>query len=198
MLYLQNRVMRKEERKLKTNTSTRVHPRWRAESVITAIAIGAVFIIIGAVFVLTPDLPEKIVAFFQDIKTEPYPFPGSTNSTISLPAPSSPASHVALYGAVMQFAIGITVLQIIILALRLRIHSSIGRIAETLGNLFFWLGAALLTGIFLNAGATISSWFAFWSALIAVVGASMVTRAAVLFAKRARLPPSGSLPARGT
>ncbi len=157
-----------------------MHPRRAGESVITAIAIGSVFIIVGAVFVLTPDLFGKIETFFQDIKTEQFPFPGTPNSMIALPAPTNPTFHVALYNAVMQFAIGIVVLQIIVLALRLNIHSPIGRLAETLGNLVFWLGAAFLVNAFLNAGL----WFEFWTTLIALVGVSMVARAVLLFVKR--------------
>ena len=83
----------------------------------------------------------------------------------------------------MQFDIGIGVLQIIILALRLFYHSKTDKIAETVGNMIFWLGAAALVNTILQVG-TLQSWFEYWGALIVIVGISFVARAAVYFVKR--------------
>jgi len=40
------------------------------------------------------------------------------------------------------------ILQLMILALRAVVRSRIGRIAETVGNLVFWLGAAYIVTVF--------------------------------------------------
>ena len=169
---------------MKPNPSSRVHPRPPAETLITAVAVGSVFIIIGAVFVFTPDLSGKIVNFFQDMNTTaPFPFLGTSNSTISLPAPAHPDAHTILYNAVMQFDIGIGILQVAILAVRLYVRSPRKKIAETVDHTVFWLGAAVLVSVFLLAGTT-TAWFAYWAALIALIGVSMVTRAVVLFVTR--------------
>jgi hypothetical protein len=61
--------------------------------------------------------------------------------------------------------------------------SPTGKTAETVGNLIFWLGAAVLVNSVLAVG-TIDSWFQFWGAFIIVVGVSLVARAMVYLAKR--------------
>jgi hypothetical protein len=149
---------------------------------ITALAFGGFLIIVGLLFVLTPNLWHGVTSFFDDITTRPLPF-GGPNSTISLLAPLHPEDHQTFYNALLQFDIAFGILQMVILGLRFGYHSPTRRIAETLGNAVFWLGAALLTYIFLLQG-TLESWFEFWAALIVIVGVSFVARAFVHFAKR--------------
>lgn len=152
------------------------------ETIITAVAIGGFFILVGAVFVTNPDLWESITAFFQDITTRTWPF-GGEGSTIALVAPANPAAHAVLYNALMQFDIGMGVLQIVILALRFMWRSRVGKVSETVGNMVFWLGAALLVNVFLLPG-TLAGWWQYWASLIVVVGVSVVARGIVYLAKR--------------
>ncbi len=158
--------------------------REHGEGVITAIAVGGAFIIIGMLFLVTPDLGGKISAFFGDITSRSFYFPGSTTSMISLPVPANPASHSILFMAIAQFCIGVGILQILILALRAAVRSRIGRIAETVGNLIFWFGAAYLVTVFLNSATTYREWFAFWSSLLILIGVTIIVRGTILFAKR--------------
>lgn len=159
------------------------HPKEYGENFTTAIAVGSTLIIIGVVFAMNTNLLGKIVDFFRDLTIVPHPFLGSPSSTISLPAPATPAAHGVFYTALMQFSLGIGILQMLILALRVRMQSATGKIAETVGNLVFWFGAAVLVNSVLAVG-TINSWFQFWGAFIIVVGVSLVARAIVHFAKR--------------
>ena len=152
------------------------------EGLITALAIGGFFIILGLVFALTPGVSHKTDVFFSDLSTASYPF-GDPGSTISLLAPAHPAEHTVFYTAVVDFLFGVGVLQIVILALRLYVKSRIRRIAETVGNLVFWLGAALAANVFLLAG-TLNGWFQFWSLLIVLIGASLIARFFVHLAAR--------------
>lgn len=156
--------------------------RIRGDGWITAVAFGGFLIIVGLLFVLTPNLWHSVTSFFDDITTRPLPF-GGPDSTISLLAPLHPEDHQTLYNAVLQFDIAFGVLQIVILGLRVGSHSRTRRIAETLGNAVFWLGAAVLVYVFLLQG-TLESWFEYWAALIVVVGVSLIARAVVHFAKR--------------
>jgi hypothetical protein len=149
---------------------------------ITALAFGGFLIIVGLLFALTPDLWQKITEFFNSITTASFPFGGPT-STISLPAPENPETHKALYTALLQFDVAFGILQVIILGLRIRVHSKTSRISETLGNAVFWFGSAILVNVFLMTG-TRSSWFEYWAALIIVVGVSLIARAFVHFAKK--------------
>jgi hypothetical protein len=155
--------------------------RWEHDGLISAVAFGGFLIILGMVFFITPDFIDKVSAFFRDITGQMLPF--SSLSTIVLPAPQNPAAHLDLYRAVLQFDIGLAILQVVILALRLGLQSRTHRIAETVSNLVFWAGAAVLVNVFLLTG-TLQGYFEYWAALIIVFGVSMVARAVVHFARR--------------
>lgn len=163
------------------NRDERRRNRWEHDGLITAVAFGGFLIIVGLIFAITPDLSQKITTFFQDLTTQALPF--NSLSNITLPAPQNPAAYMDLYTAVMQFDIGIAVLELIILAMRLSLQSRTHRIAETVGNLVFWGAAAVLVNVFLQAG-TLTGWFEYWASLIIVVGVSLVARAMVHFARR--------------
>ena len=152
------------------------------EGLVTALSIGGFFIILGLVFALTPAISQQTNNFFSDLTTATFPY-GSPGSTMSLLAPAHPADHQGFYTAVVNFLIGIGVLQIVILALRLAVHSRINRIAQSVGDLIFWLGAAVVANVFLLAG-TQSGWFQFWSALIVIIGVSLIARFFVYLLKR--------------
>jgi hypothetical protein len=152
-----------------------------AEGVITVIAFGGFLVIVGVLFALNTNLWQNITAFFDHMTTATFPF-GSPNSTIALPAPANPAAHQALYTSLLHFDVAFGILQIVILAFRIRIRSRIRRIAEAVGNAVFWLGAAFMVNSFLLLG-TLTGWFEYWGALIVIVGVSMVARALVYFAK---------------
>ena len=164
--------------KLEKNQDTRGH----GDGIITAIAFGGFLIIVGLLFVLTPDLWQKITDFFNSFTTKAVPL-GSSTSNVMLPAPADPAAHQVLYNAVMQFDIAFGILQVFIFGLRMFAHSKTRRLAETLGNAVFWLGSAVLVNVFLLAG-TLSGWFEYWAAIIVLVGVSLIARAIVHFVKR--------------
>jgi hypothetical protein len=152
------------------------------EGLITALSIGGFFIILGIIFGVTPAISQNTNTFFSDLTTVRFPF-GSPGSTVSLFAPAHPVDHQSFYTAVVTFLIGVGVLQIVILVLRLAVHSRIRLIAQSVGDLIFWLGAAVLANVFLIAG-TQSGWFQFWSSLIVLIGVSFVARFFVYLVKR--------------
>jgi len=89
------------------------------EGLITALAVGGFFIILGFVIVSTPNIIDKAFDFFSDITMRQI---GGNN--IFLPAPASPAQHLTVFTAMMNFFLAIGILQIIILALRLALKNS--------------------------------------------------------------------------
>lgn len=180
MLYC-NPCIRSPERGEDNMTQSPHRERSLHEGLITALAIGGFFIILGSVFALTPGIAQQTNNFFSDLTTVTYPLGSSSN--VHLPAPANPTEHAGFYTAVINFLLGVGILQIVILALRLLVHSPIRRIAETVGNLIFWLGAALVANVFLLAG-TLTGWFQFWSALIILIGASLIARFLVHLASR--------------
>jgi hypothetical protein len=149
------------------------------EGLITAVAVGGVFILLGIVVVLTPNFGVKFGEFVSDFTFIYYPF---GTGTISFPAPQNPAMHIDLFTAATNFAIGIAILQIIILPMRIAFKSRLNRIAETVGNLVFWVGAAMVANIYLLAG-TIEGWFQFWAYLIILAGISLIVRGIVQFSR---------------
>jgi hypothetical protein len=63
-------------------------------------------------------------------------------------------------------------------------QSSIGKTAETMGNLVYWFGSAYLVATYLNSTTTISMWFVYWAGILIVLGLSFIARSFVLLAKR--------------
>ena len=153
------------------------------EGLITALSIGGFFIILGFVFAFTPGITEQTSNFFSDLTTQTYTL-GST-STLSLWGPAHPASHQGFYSAVINFFIGVGVLQIIVLAIRLVSHSWIRRIAQSVGDIVFWLGAAVVASVFLLEG-TLNGWFQFWASLLVLIGLSLIARFLVYSVSRTR------------
>ena len=155
--------------------------RGPGESIISAISVGAVFILIGLVFImaLPNSLWDSAVGFFTSLTIRQVPGIG-----IALPAPSNPGEHATFYTAVFQFSLGLAFLQILVLFLRFGFVSRIRRLAETVGNLVFWFGASYLAYVYLNSSTTLNTWFAFWAGIIIVLGLSIVARAAVRLAKK--------------
>ncbi|MCW4018220.1 MAG: hypothetical protein NWF00_06035 [Candidatus Bathyarchaeota archaeon] len=164
------------------NTHVHVRKKETDNPIITAVSIGGFLIVLGLVFALNPNLLGQIGDFFGNLTTRGFPT-GSSGSQIALPAPANPATHLDLYHALIQFDIGIGVLQVLIIGLRLMFHSRLGKISETVGNLIFWFGAAVLTNIFLLTG-TLEGWFQYWAALLVIVGVTVVVRGLIHLARR--------------
>jgi hypothetical protein len=153
---------------------------WYGEGLISALSVGAILVLIGVVFVTNSNLWENIVNFFKNIDTIRV-----SGTSLFLPAPTIPSAHEGLYTALEQFELGVGVLQVLILAARLLVHSRIRRIAETVGNLIFWFGASYLTVTYLNSTTTQEKWFLFWAAIVMLFGVSLIVRAVVLMARKA-------------
>ena len=147
----------------------------------SALSVGAFFVLIGIIYAvnLPNSLWERILAFFNNFTLRQVP-----NAGIFLPAPISPAAHTVLYGAVFQFCIGLGILQVVLLLLRLTMHSNVDKTAETMGTLVYWFGAGYLVATYLSNTTTINEWFAFWAGILMILGVSFIARAVVLLAKR--------------
>jgi hypothetical protein len=153
----------------------------KKESLITAIYVGAVFIILAAVYYinLPTSLFNGIINFFSSVTLAQVP-----GVSFSLPAPIIPAAHIALYVAVFQFTLGLGILEIGVLAFRIHLRSPVARKAETVGNIVFWLGASFLIIAYLVRITIMTEWFVFWAGIILLGGISLLVRAFVLLAKR--------------
>ena len=153
----------------------------KKESLITYIYVGAIFIVLAVVYSihLPSSLWNRLVDFFSSLTLYPVPRVG-----IPLPAPAFPSAQMELYVAAFQFSLGLGILEISILALRIVMHSSMSRKAETVGNLVFWLGTGYLVSTYLLNMTMESEWFVFWAGVILIAGLSLVGRAFILLANR--------------
>lgn len=149
-------------------------PREYEEGFFSAISAGVFFVLVGAVFVTTPNLFERITAFFGDFDIVHVP-----NMEFLLLAPESPGTHSTVYSAVGRFSFVWGLFQIVILALRFVARSPLSKKAETVSNIVFWLGTGFLIHSFLNETTTVTTWFAFWAATIMLIGVSLINRAII-------------------
>ena len=92
--------------------------RWLREGAISAVSVGVFFVLIGVIVVINQNLWSRIQDFGNN-----FTVANIANSSIQLPVPATPAAHTAVYSAAFQFALGIAVLQIIVLAMRLTMDS---------------------------------------------------------------------------
>jgi hypothetical protein len=161
-----------------------LHRRYR-EGLISAISAGFFFLLVGVIFIITPNLFQRIVDFFNDF-TRLVPVPNTTQ--IFAPAPDHPLRHQVVYQAAERFEFALGLFQFVILALRLVMGSSLGRTTRTVSDLVFWLGAGYLTLTFLlepTIWSPMVTWFVFWAAIIMLIGVSLIVRAIILAAASA-------------
>ena len=156
----------------------------KKESLFTAIYIGAIFIIIALIYYLhlSDNLWDDLIKFFTSLTIAQVPATG-----LSLPAPADPTVYTNLYIAAFQFSIAIGILEIVILALRVWLHSAVSRKAETIENIVFWLGASYLIITYLVRITILGEWFVFWAGIILIFGIALVARAFVLFSQKVNL-----------
>lgn len=155
------------------NESSKVLQSEYREGLFSAISAGFFFILLGAIFVSTPNLFDSILAFFRDIGIVDVP----NTENVFLPGPESPRAHSAVYSAVWQFSFIWGLFEIAILVLRFFAHSPLSKKAETMSNIIFWLGTSYLINTFL---IETTKWFVFWSTIIMLVGVSLIVRAIIL------------------
>lgn len=120
-------------------------------------------------FLIVPNYGDKVAEFFTDFKLK------EIAPNFFLPAPEHP--HPVVYETVMQFSLIFGIFQFFILGLRLYIRSTLSRIAETVSNIVFWLGAGYM--FYLLTWNPVRFWFPFIGGIIAVIGFSIVARSLV-------------------
>jgi hypothetical protein len=151
------------------------------ESFISAFSAGVFLILLGAIFVITPNFFDKISAFFMNFEIVKV-----SHIEIYLPAPKNPASHTVIYSAAAQFCLAWGIFLIALLCFRIFARSPLNKKAENFSDIVVWLGGNVLITSFLNEEATASAWFAFWALVIALIGVSLIVRALVLATFRPR------------
>jgi len=132
-------------------------------------SFGFFLLLIGVIWVITPNLSQRVIDFSKDFKPEEF-FPN-----VSLPAPVH--RHPAVYTALARFCFVFGLFQIAILALRFFFRDPLSRIAGTFSGIVFWLGAGFVANL-LAAGDI--EWFGFLGWLIVFIGLSLVVRSLLI------------------
>ena len=163
---------------MNTNKET---PSKHQEWLFTAVSVGFCLLLVGFLFAVNPNLFDKILDFLKDFELVDVP-----HASIVFPAPASPRIHSVVYQAAVQFSIAVTMLQVILLALRFVIPSSLSKKSETVSGLVYWAGASFLIQSFFIDNVPVSTvdWFSFWALIIVLAGVSIIARAAVVAVSR--------------
>ena len=140
--------------------------RREAQDKLGLVSFGFFILLIGVIWVITPNLFEKVIDFFKDFKLEEEIFPN-----VSLPAPAGP--HPVVYTALARFCFVFGLFQIAILVLRIFFRESLDKVAGAFSGIVFWLGAGYVSNLL--AARTID-WFGFIGWLIVFIGLSLVVR----------------------
>ena len=159
----------------KLNGDSRGFSHRHREGMLSAITIGFLLILVGTIFVLNPDLPNKIVDFARPESFELRAVATSLN--VSLPIPKNPRTHLLIYQAAEQFCLVWAVFLVAMLGARFIFRSPMRNKAEALGNVVFWFGAAYFVQTLL---VDTTKWFEFWATIVALIGVSLVVRGVFL------------------
>jgi hypothetical protein len=146
-------------------------PEW----IFPIVGVFFFFTLVGSISQIIPGLYSDLQAFFLNFRLVSVP-----NTGITMPAPADPAMHIAVYGAAAIFCLAWGFYAIVMLILRLIARSPPRRTAQEFSSMVWWFGAWFLIGAFLNASVTLVGYFAFWAAIIMLIGGSLMVRAIVL------------------
>ena len=129
-------------------------------------SFGFFLLLIGVIWVITPNLFQEVVDFFKDFKLEKEIFPN-----VFLPAPAH--RHPIVYTALARFCFVFGLFQSVILVLRFFFRESLDKVAGAFSGVVFWLGVGFVSNL-LAAGAI--GWFGFLGWFIVFGGLSLVVR----------------------
>jgi len=158
--------------------SIRRRDRSYRENVLSAISVGAFLILLGVIFVSTPGLIDRVISLSEPDVFGIVRVPGTD---VSLPAPLILSAHRAVYSAARMFSLSWGFFLIAFTVARFVLKSSLAKKAETASDVVFWFGAAYLIQVqLLDKVPTYRDWFAFWAALVMVIGTSLIVRGLLL------------------
>jgi len=133
-----------------------------------AASLGFFLVLVG-VFLIVYPLAEEIRSFLGDLRFAPM------FDHIYYPAPSSP--HPFFYNIFRNFSIVWSLWLVFLTVLQLATKDRVRRVAHTLGDCAFWIGAAYLLD---RIGFGALAFGSFLALLVVVAGLSLIIRALAL------------------
>jgi len=147
------------------------------ERLISVSSIGFFLILIGMIFALTPDFFSSLLTFFKDLGLVQVP---NVFTGIVLPAPRNPADHTTVYSVASWFSFVWGIFLVALLLVRILANSPLNKKTQNASDIFYWLANGFLIGRFLNGTTNTVMWFSYWSAVIMLLGVSLIIRAIIL------------------
>lgn len=142
------------------------------------LSFGAFLLIVGAIFLVTPNLIEETEAFFKDFKLE------QVSGNFYFPTPQSP--HPTIYNSIAIFCFAFSSYQILLLILKFALKAELTEKAETFTSVIFWLATGF--AVQMLKVETIK-WLTFIATLIILAAIVIIIRSAAHIAFRKRVPP---------
>lgn len=129
-------------------------------------SFGFFLLLVGVIWLITPNLSQAVVDFFNSFTLEKEVFPN-----VFLPSPTG--RHPVVYTALARFCFVFGLFQIAILVLRLFFREPTDKVAGTFSGIVFWLGVGFVSNLL---AAEALEWFGFLGWFIVFIGVSLVVR----------------------
>ena len=146
----------------------------REEQLLGWLSFGAFLIIVGAIFLITLNLTDKIETFFRDFELE------QVSGDFYFPTPQNP--HPTLYESVAIFCFVYGIYQFLLLILKFALKAAPTKKSETITSIIFWpaTGYGMLM---LKDGTT--EWLTFIATLVILAAIAIIIRSAthIIFRK---------------
>ena len=133
------------------------------------VTFGFILLLVGMIFVITPNLVERISDFLQDFEIR------EIAPHWALIAPKS--YHPVLYTAIFQFCLAFAIFQVFVLVARFILRDPMDRVAGTISSIVFWFGASWIVNLLITKTV---GWFVFLGWLIALIGTSIIIKNAIV------------------
>jgi len=135
---------------------------------LSILSFGSFLVLLGVIWIVTPNLYSEIVDFVNDFHLE------HLTESIVLPAPQH--YHPVVYTAIKSFCLIFGAVQVVILALGFMIHESVDKKSGTASHIAFWFSMGLFSSLLSDKAI---GWFSFLAGLIISAGLAIVVNSAV-------------------
>lgn len=149
---------------------TRRERRREKRDILGLASFGFFLLVIGVIWIITPNLSQEVVSFFEDFKPGEEIFPN-----VFLPTPER--HHAIVYTALARLFFVYGLFQIVVLVLRIFLREPLNRVAGTFSGIVFWLGAGFVSNLLADEAV---EWFGFLGWIIVFIGLSLVVRSVLM------------------
>lgn len=144
------------------------------EQLLSWLSFGAFLVIVGAIFLITPNLTDKIEPFLRDFELE------QVSGNFYFPTPQNP--HPTLYESVAFFCFAFGIYQFLLLILKFALKADPTKKSETLTSIIFWPATGFVL-LMLKDGTI--KWLTFIATLVILAAIAIIIRSAthIIFKK---------------